>query len=164
MDTLNEASHGLDENLASFGPSLVAHFRNYFSEGGAIIFVHHTGKGDTEQMRGSSSLLARADTAISLRAHGDTYSTWKVVKMRDGFWDEEKAFRVVKKSAVFGDGKEDITAVIQPVNLDEVPKSRGSKSTDQFPKGHNIELLLPVMKQLCIQHGGSVEESILIQA
>jgi len=161
IDTLNAASDGLDENMASLAPTLLTHFRDFLSDGGSIVFIHHSGKGDTEQMRGSSSLLASADTAIALKNHGD-FSSWRVTKMRDGSWEDEKAFQLVERSVQFNGENISMSATIHQVPVNIVTKKSTAIATGHLPKGGNIDLLLPLIQQMCVDQAGFIEESELI--
>lgn len=163
IDTLSAGNHGQDENHANFTSLLLANFRQYLVNGGSLVIVHHTGKSDHGQMRGSSSLLACADTAIHITRDKDK-SVWTVPKMRDGVWDKQMAFRMVPVELHHPNGEQSTSAVIE--HLGETPNgsSIASTTTGSIPTGANIDLLLPVIRRLCEEHPNGIEQTAILEA
>ena len=90
FDTLSRSMHGGDENKAEDMTRVIAAadaIRDDF--GAATLFVHHTGKDQTNGPRGHSALFAAADLVILVDNHCGT-----VQKVRDGVAGERFPFRL----------------------------------------------------------------------
>lgn len=163
IDTLSAGNHGLDENHANFTSMLLANFRPYLVNGGALVIVHHTGKSDTGQMRGSSSLLACADTAIHITREQDK-SVWTVPKMRDGVWDKQHAFQMVSVELHHPNGETSTSAVIEHLGETNHGAATTSAVPSNIPTGTNIDLLRPVIENLCREHPNGIEDKHIFEA
>ena len=68
IDTLAKATSGMDENSAKDMGRIIDQTRRIQEETGAtVILVHHTGHGDTNRERGSSSLSGAVDSSILVK-------------------------------------------------------------------------------------------------
>jgi hypothetical protein len=69
LDTLARCAVGLDENAANDMGKFVAGCGEVQQEtGAAVVIIHHTGKNQDNEERGSSALRGAADTMIKVRA------------------------------------------------------------------------------------------------
>lgn len=91
IDTLNQATPGMDENSSEMGDAIQAMKRIQRQTGGIVMIVHHTGKDESKGMRGHSSLLAALDFSLVVTRTEDSRS-WKSDKMKDGADDKEFFF------------------------------------------------------------------------
>jgi hypothetical protein len=83
VDTLAQASPGMDENAARDMGEAVQGLKALQAElGGLVVAVHHTGKDQTKGLRGHSSLMAALDAAIEVRREGDRRE-WVIAKAKD---------------------------------------------------------------------------------
>ena len=83
IDTLSHALNGLDENSSTEVSKLLKEMLYINSELGATtMFVHHSNKR-TNEIRGSSAILAAVDTSISIKRIGNEVSM-NVDKQKDG--------------------------------------------------------------------------------
>ncbi|WP_291968735.1 AAA family ATPase, partial [Candidatus Symbiopectobacterium sp.] len=72
VDTLSQSMMQCDENSASDIAKFMAGATRIVNETGtAVIPVHHSGKGSSKGMRGSSAAFANADTVIRVERIGD---------------------------------------------------------------------------------------------
>ena len=134
IDTLSQASPGLDEN-SSKDMGLIVEGAQKLQRltGGLVILVHHTGKDETKGMRGNSKLFAALDASILVSRHG-TRRTWKVDKAKDAEAGQEYGF--VLKVCTVGrdeDGEGITSLVVEP---DEVDAS----TPQQWPLTDNQKL------------------------
>lgn len=82
LDSLVRA-HGFEENSAMEMSKVMGRMRELTNLGGTIIFLHHKGKGDSIQYRGSSDILAGVDVAYVLESR-DGCLVLKTIKSRVG--------------------------------------------------------------------------------
>lgn len=97
IDTLHRNFGGGDENNSSdFGKFLghVEQFRNYF--GCAILIVHHSGHGDKDRSRGSSSIRASMDGEYKIQKNDDLI-TLSNQKMKDSEPPPDTTFKITPK-------------------------------------------------------------------
>lgn len=136
IDTLSQASPGLDENSPKdMGLIVEGAQKLQRLTGGLVILVHHTGKDETKGMRGNSKLFAALDASILVSRHG-TRRTWKVDKAKDAEAGQEFGF--VLKVCTVGrdeDGEGITSLVVEP---DEVAVS----TPQQKPLTDNQKLAL----------------------
>jgi hypothetical protein len=107
FDTLARCAVGVDENSSQEMGVVVSHADRIRREtGAAVMLVHHSGKVGPGSMRGSSSLLSAADTAVAVlrdphRTKQNPSITLRVVKQKDGEGTETRhALRACPPSLV----------------------------------------------------------------
>ncbi|NDF15577.1 hypothetical protein EB061_09695 [bacterium] len=91
IDTLNQATPGMDENSSEMGLAIQAMKRIQRETEGLVMIVHHTGKDETKGLRGHSSLLAALDFSIVV-TRGEEARSWRSDKIKDGADDKEFFF------------------------------------------------------------------------
>lgn len=85
IDTLARATPGMDENSSQYMGLAVQSLETLRGITGAlVIVVHHTGKNSAQEMRGSSSLKAGADTQILVEVTPAGVRSWQANKVKDG--------------------------------------------------------------------------------
>ena len=83
LDTLNRAAPGADENSpVDMGKIISSSSKLQRLIRGMVLLAHHTGKDETKQLRGHSSLPAALDGAIEVKRTG-AGRQWLVVKSKD---------------------------------------------------------------------------------
>ena len=94
IDTLNQASAGLDENSSKDMCLILANAQALMRRtNGLVILVHHTGKDTAKGLRGHSSLGAAIDASVEVRRTGEGRS-WTTGKVKDGPDNLEHAFKL----------------------------------------------------------------------
>lgn len=94
IDTLNQASAGLDENSSKDMGLILANAQALMRKTrGLVILVHHTGKDTAKGLRGHSSLGAAIDASIEVKRSGERRS-WTTGKVKDGPDHLEHAFKL----------------------------------------------------------------------
>ena len=94
IDTLNQASAGLDENSSKDMGLILANAQALMRKTrGLVILVHHTGKDTAKGLRGHSSLGAAIDASIEVKRAGERRS-WTTGKVKDGPDHLEHAFKL----------------------------------------------------------------------
>lgn len=84
LDTLSRATPGSDENDSKDMGKIVSAAKVLQDlVGGLVLLIHHTGKVQSNGMRGHSSLHAALDCAIEVKRKGDQRE-WIVAKSKDG--------------------------------------------------------------------------------
>jgi hypothetical protein len=86
IDTLNQASLSVDENLSSGMGSVIAALKKIqMTKKCLIILVHHSGKATDRGLRGHSSLIGSLETSIEVRAASKLSENkkWTLVKSKD---------------------------------------------------------------------------------
>lgn len=91
IDTLNQATPGMDENSSDMGLAIQAMKRIQRETEGLVMIVHHTGKDESKGLRGHSSLLAALDFSIVVTRTEESRS-WRSDKLKDGPDDQEFHF------------------------------------------------------------------------
>jgi putative DNA primase/helicase len=100
VDTWARVTNTAEENSASeMGAAIAICGEMQARTGAAVLIVHHSSKG-SEQMRGSSAILAAVDAELyceKLSAEGsaDRQGVLKITKMKDGLDDVSIPFRAV---------------------------------------------------------------------
>lgn len=100
VDTWARVTNTAEENSASeMGAAIAICGELQAQTGAAVLIVHHSSKG-SEQMRGSSAILAAVDAELyceKLSAEGsaDRQGVLKITKMKDGLDDVSIPFRAV---------------------------------------------------------------------
>ncbi len=146
VDTLAQASPGLDENSSRDMSTVLANLKYLQQEiGGLVIAVHHTGKEQTRGMRGHSSLFAALDAAIEV-TRTDSRREWTVAKAKDE--DDGKAHGFYLERVVLGEqAGEEISSCV--VRLNDAPVEQAPKQ----PKGDNQRIILKALGPLFRESG-----------
>jgi hypothetical protein len=114
IDTLNQASAGLDENSSKDMGLILANSQALMRKtNGLVILVHHTGKDTAKGLRGHSSLGAAIDASIEVKRTRERRS-WTTGKVKDGPDHLEHAFKLnVHVVGVDEDGDEITSCAIE---------------------------------------------------
>jgi hypothetical protein len=113
IDTLARAMAGLDENTAADMGTVVAACAAIQKRTGAhVLLVHHAGKDAAKGSRGSSVLLAAADTEIKASVNSRGTRVAEVTKQRNASTGDRFRFTIRKFSLPGDDGKAVETAVM----------------------------------------------------
>lgn len=84
IDTLNQASPGVDENSVKEISQVLTNLKFLQRETNSLaLIVHHSGKDVSRGIRGSSSIRAALDTSIEVISTSNTQKEWKVDKSKD---------------------------------------------------------------------------------
>jgi hypothetical protein len=84
FDTLHRCMGGADENSAQDVGRALSNLDRIRAElGSAALLIHHSGHGDGERERGSSSLRAAADISVRAKAAGHLQVRLECAKVRD---------------------------------------------------------------------------------
>ena len=103
IDTLNQATPGMDENSSEMGLAIQAMKRIQRETEGLVMIVHHTGKDETKGLRGHSSLLAALDFSIVV-TRGEETRSWRSDKIKDG--PDDKEFFFALKTVELGEDED----------------------------------------------------------
>lgn len=103
IDTLNQATPGMDENSSDMGLAIQAMKRIQRETEGLVMIVHHTGKDETKGLRGHSSLLAALDFSIVV-TRGEETRSWRSDKIKDG--PDDKEFHFGLKTVELGEDED----------------------------------------------------------
>jgi hypothetical protein len=103
IDTLNQATPGMDENSSEMGLAIQAMKRIQRETEGLVMIVHHTGKDETKGLRGHSSLLAALDFSIVV-TRGEETRSWRSDKIKDG--PDDKEFHFGLKTVELGEDED----------------------------------------------------------
>lgn len=129
IDTLNQASPGVDENSSKDMGVIIKHLKMLQElTAGLVLIVHHTGKNTAAGLRGHSSLKAALDTNIEVLG-GDNRS-WLLEKNKDGADGQSFAFKLEVQSLGLDADGEPITSCTVEQNLFAVfkrPEPSGSR-------------------------------------
>jgi hypothetical protein len=84
IDTLNQASPGVDENSVKEISQVLNHLKFIQRETNSLtLIVHHSGKDVNRGLRGSSSIRAALDTSIEVSSESYTQKEWRIEKSKD---------------------------------------------------------------------------------
>ena len=116
IDTLARAMAGLDENAAADMGAVVATCAAIQKRTGAhVLLIHHAGKDAAKGSRGSSVLLAAADTEIKVSVNSRGTRVAEVTKQRNASTGDRFRFSIRKYSVPGPDGKSVETAVMAEI-------------------------------------------------
>lgn len=112
LDTLRRAAPTADENASKdMGEIIEGAKRLMVAINGLVIVVHHTGKNESQGMRGHSSLLGALDASIEVSREGDRRS-WKSDKVKEGEDGGISPFKLEIVNVGFDDDNEMITSCV----------------------------------------------------
>ena len=145
IDTLAQATAGLDENKGEDMTRAIAACQRIQAEtGGLVVLIHHTGKDATRGLRGHSSLIGALDAAIEVSGGADSPRKWISAKVKDGESGKEYPFDL--RRVVLGhddDGDEISSCVIKRVESAAVSVRRV-----KLPKGGNQKIIWDALGSL----------------
>lgn len=135
IDTLHRNFGGGDENSSQDFGTFTNNIDSILRKNGvSVIVVHHTGHGNKERSRGSSSIKAALDVEYSIVANTRNQITMKCTKAKDFDKPQEQYFQIesVALDWTDEDGFPIKSAVVEPI-LNVVSSGKGSKlsSRDQ---------------------------------
>ncbi len=147
LDTLNQASPGMDENSSADMGDIISVAKAIQSDlGGLVLLVHHTGKDTTRGLRGHSSLNAALDAAIEVSRSGDSRS-WTLAKSKDGKDGEEKPFTLETVEVGTDEDGELITSCVVSTEGAQLPSKRPARLSK------NTKAALECLVSAIHQHG-----------
>ncbi len=136
IDTVGRAMQGANENAQEHA-SAFTHMVETIQKslGCAVMALHHTGKGDSGQARGSSVFGADADTMIHLSRNGkDMVVSLRMAKQKDAVEWADDVLVALKEVEVF---EGHTTLVAGKARLEDVPEKKEiSKSGRELMKDH----------------------------
>ena len=146
FDTLSRSIPGGDENGPDMTKVVAAADRIRDEFGAATLIVHHTGKDATKGARGSSALVAAADTVLAVV---DRVAT--VEKVRDGVAGETFAFTLdVVDMGTDEDGDPITTCIAIPTT--NAPGASAARPTAQRLTGA-AKIVLQALREAIDEHG-----------
>ena len=85
IDTYNQATPSMNENDAGATGQVMANCQRIIQVTGATIFlIHHSGKSEDSEYRGSSAIMGAMDTMIGVKSTGKDWYEWTIKKIKDG--------------------------------------------------------------------------------
>ncbi|MDA9579588.1 AAA family ATPase [Luminiphilus sp.] len=159
IDTLAQASAGADENSAK-DMGVVLKNAGWLQErlSATVILVHHSGKDQSQGMRGSSAIYAAADTVI--KVSGGLRKHWRVDKNKDG--SVEGTFDFDLYSVQLGKdsrGSEVSSCVITRPNV----VAQFNRTRWKEPKGKNQKAVLLIARDMAKSGGSMTTEEVMIR-
>lgn len=96
IDTFARLTLGVDENASKDIGLVMENLEKLAqaTDGGAVIFVHHSGKDTERGMRGSSAILGAVSSAVAVTGDSDGYVKTAVKKSNVGKTDTASSFRL----------------------------------------------------------------------
>ena len=151
IDTLNAASPKTDEN-SSKDMGMVIESLKLLQRltSGLVLFIHHTGKDASKEMRGHSSLKAAIDASIELK--GGTKRSWSISKLRDGEDGISFGFKLVQKAVGTDKDGDLITSCAIEMDSDLTIKIK-------LPTGKNQTAVWELINKKCtedLDNGGAI--------
>jgi hypothetical protein len=154
IDTLNQASPGVDENSVKEISQVLNHLKFIQRETNSLtLIVHHSGKDVNRGLRGSSSIRAALDTSIEVSSESYTQKEWRIEKSKDSADGETYKYSLKEITVGQDEDQSPITScVVEPGEklLYSKPKPTGKNQKIAYSK---IEFLLSisVISGKCLQ-------------
>jgi putative DNA primase/helicase len=149
IDTLNQATLGIDENSPDGAGRILQATRHLQDMTGAlIVFVHHTGKDHSKGLRGHSSFDGAADCKLKV-ARELSGRQLTVEKLKDD--EDGKSFSFdlrVHEVGVDDDGDPITSCAIVPADDDGLPRQR-----IVLPKGGNQRIVFDALGEEIVKAG-----------
>ena len=144
IDTLNQATAGMDENdSAAMGLAIAAVKALQRELGGLVVLIHHSGKDATKGLRGHSSLLAALDTSIEVSRTGELRE-WRVGKAKDGRDGDGRPFTLETVEIDVDDDLSPITScVVRPSTI-----AGGRANQPKVASGGNQKIVWDALQTL----------------
>ncbi len=142
IDTLNQASPGVDENSVKEISQVLTHLKFLQRQTNSLaLIVHHSGKDVSRGIRGSSSIRAALDTSVEVVSTSNTQKEWRVDKSKDS--TDGQVYRYSLREISIGvdeDQNATTSCVVEPGEkfLYSKPKPNGKNQKIAFKR---IELL-----------------------
>jgi len=145
VDTMARVAPGANENSVEDVSKLVANLQELSRRTGAmVILVHHAGKDETRGPRGSSALIAAADTIIEIAKCDDGRTRLATVtKQKDGEDGQEYAFELAPVAS--SEDLEQTSVVVR--HLDRVPPKRVNAKREA-PRGTYAQIVLQAWRDV----------------
>jgi hypothetical protein len=145
IDTLNQASPGVDENSVKEISQVLNHLKFIQRETNSLtLIVHHSGKDVNRGLRGSSSIRAALDTSIEVSSESYTQKEWRIEKSKDSADGQTYKYSLKEITVGQDENQSPITScVVEPGEkiLFSKPKPTGKNQRIAYSK---IEFLLPL--------------------
>jgi hypothetical protein len=145
IDTLNQASPGVDENSVKEISQVLNHLKFIQRETNSLtLIVHHSGKDVNRGLRGSSSIRAALDTSIEVSSESYTQKEWRIEKSKDSA--DGQTYKYSLKEITVGQDEDQYpitSCVVEPGEklLYSKPKPTGKNQKIAYSK---IEFLLSI--------------------
>jgi hypothetical protein len=145
IDTLNQASPGVDENSVKEISQVLNHLKFIQRETNSLtLIVHHSGKDVNRGLRGSSSIRAALDTSIEVSSDSYTQKEWRIEKSKDSADGQTYKYSLKEINVGQDEDQSPITScVVEPgeKTLYSKPKPTGKNQKIAYSK---IEFLLSI--------------------
>ena len=142
IDTLNQASPGVDENSVKEISQVLTHLKFLQRQTNSLaLIVHHSGKDVSRGIRGSSSIRAALDTSVEVVSTSNTQKEWRVDKSKDSTDGQVYRYSLREISTGVDEDQTTITScVVEPGEklLYSKPKPNGKNQKIAFKR---IEIL-----------------------
>ena len=145
IDTLNQASPGVDENSVKDISQVLNHLKFIQRETNSLtLIVHHSGKDLNRGLRGSSSIRAALDTSIEVSSESYTQKEWRIEKNKDSADGQTYKYSLKEITVGQDEDQSPITScVVEPGEkiLFSKPKPAGKNQKIAYSK---VEFLLSI--------------------
>ena len=154
IDTLNQASPGVDENSVKEISQVINHLKFIQRETNSLtLIVHHSGKDVNRGLRGSSSIRAALDTSIEVSSESYTQKEWRIEKSKDSA--DGQTYKYSLKEITVGQDEDQApitSCVVEPGEkiLFSKPKPTGKNQKIAYSKIQSL-LILTSISGKCFQ-------------
>jgi hypothetical protein len=154
IDTLNQASPGVDENSVKEISQVLNHLKFIQRETNSLtLIVHHSGKDVNRGLRGSSSIRAALDTSIEVSSESYTQKEWRIEKSKDSA--DGQTYKYSLKEITVGQDEDQApitSCVVEPGEkiLFSKPKPTGKNQKIAYSKIQSL-LILTSISGKCFQ-------------
>ena len=126
IDTYNQATPSMNENDAGATGQVMANCQRIIQVTGATIFlIHHSGKSEDSEYRGSSAIMGAMDTMIGVKSTGKDWYEWTIKKIKDGEVGTSYKYQTERVDlGVTAKGKPKNTLIIKEGNI---TKAKGQR-------------------------------------
>ena len=133
IDTYNQATPGMDENSAGATGQVMANCQKIIQTTRATIFlIHHTGKSDDSEYRGSSAIMGSLDTMIRVKNTGKNWYEWAIKKIKDGEVGTSYKYKTHQIDlGVTAKGRKKNTLIIEEGNITKAKGQRQKLASTQ---------------------------------
>ena len=154
IDTLNQASPGVDENSVKEISQVLNHLKFIQRETNSLtLIVHHSGKDVNRGLRGSSSIRAALDTSIEVSSESYTQKEWRIDKSKDSV--DGQTYKYSLKEITVGQDEDQApitSCVVEPGEkiLFSKPKPTGKNQKIAYSKIQSL-LIFTSLSGKCFQ-------------
>tara|TARA_R110001592_G_scaffold260131_1_gene524461 strand:- start:439 stop:1374 length:936 start_codon:yes stop_codon:yes gene_type:complete len=133
IDTYNQATPSMDENSAGATGQVMANCQKIIQTTRATIFlIHHTGKSDDSEYRGSSAIMGSLDTMIRVKNTGKDWYEWTIKKIKDGEVGTSYKYKTHQIDlGVTAKGRKKNTLIIEEGNITKAKGQRQKLASTQ---------------------------------